>query len=252
LYLHTLRKTLETAVIRVSPARPGSGITLNGIPANPRYVVRGDSNVVLREGSKYAFTVEHPLSLLRMCGIHDASVEGIEEKWEFARPQHRAAYALMLRPSAVLGSPDGTISGGLIESVSEEVVDSRIERSELTVSEEISVTTEEGGKLEVLPAPRGTGLDIELYLATLGPLKANFNPEYGLKPYELRLRVGKSVTAFIKGPVEESLYHALGDIIGDLAGTGGIDDAHVKAKFMRRYHHLTMSAVKKARLLPAD
>lgn len=65
-----------------------------------------------------------PSLFLRMCGVHDASVEGIEEKWEFARPQHRAAYALMLSPSTVLGSPDGTISGGLMESVSEQVLDS--------------------------------------------------------------------------------------------------------------------------------
>jgi hypothetical protein len=252
LYLHTIRKTLRTAVIKVSKGKPSSGITLNGIPANPRYVVRGDSNVVLRGGSNYAFTVEHPLALLRMCGIHDASVEGVEEEWEFARPQHRAAYALMLRPSAVLGSPDGTISGGLMESVSREVIDSKAQRSELTVSESINITTEDGGKLEVHPAPEGTGLDIELYLATIGPVKARFDPEHGLKPDELRFRVGESVTSFIKGPVEQSLYHALGDIIGDLAGTGGIDDAYVKARFMRRYHYLTMSAVKKARLLPAD
>ena len=252
MHLHSIRNTLRTAVIRVSPSEPGSGITLNGIPANPKYVVRGDSNVVLRDGSNYAFTVEHPLALLRMCGIHDASVEGVEEEWEFARPQHRAAYALMLRPSAVLGSPDGTISGGLMESVTKEMVNSEVQRSEVTLSETIIIATDDGGRLEVHPAPKGTGLDIELCLATLGPLKARFDPEYGLEPDELRLRVGKSVTAFIKGPMEESLYHALGDLIGDLAGTGGVDDAYVKAKFMRRYHYLTMSAVKKARLLPAD
>jgi hypothetical protein len=215
-------------------------------------VVRGDSCVVLRDGPKYAFTVEHPLALLRMCGIHDALVEGIEGKWEFARPQHRAAYALMLKPSAVLGSPDGTISGGLLERISEEISDSGIERDELTIEENAVSTTEDGGKLELRPAPKGTGLKVELYLANLGPLKARFDPESGLKPDELRLKVGESVTGFIRGPVEDSLYHALGDLIGDLAGTGGIDDAYVKAKFMRRYHQLTMSIVKRIRLVPAD
>jgi hypothetical protein len=251
LHLRTIRKTLGTTVIKVSPSKPGSGITLNGIPANPKYVVRGDSNVVLRDGFSYAFTVEHPLALLRMCGIHDASVRGIEKEWDFVRPQHRAAYALMLQPSAVLGSPDGTISGGLMELVTKEMIESDVEKSEATLSESVIIENEDGGRLELHPAPTGTGLNIELYLATLGPLKAKFDPEFGLEPEELKLRVGKSVTAFIKGPIEESLYHALGDLIGDLAGTGGIDDAYVKAKFLRRYHRLTMSAVKKAKLVPA-
>jgi hypothetical protein len=252
MHLHTLKRSIETSIMRVSPAKPDSGITLNGILACPRNVVRGDSNVVLHKGSDYAFTVEHPLALLRMCGVQDASVEGIEEKWEFARPQHRAAYALLLRPSVVLGSPDGTISGGLMESVNEDVLDSGAQRGELTVAESISTTAEDGGKLEMHPASKGTGLEIELYLASIGPLKARFDPEFGLKPDELRLRVGKSVTAFIKGPIEDSLYHALGDLIGDLSGIGGIDDAYVKAKFMRRYHYLTMSAVRRMRLVPAD
>lgn len=250
MHLYTLKRRLETSIMRVSPAKPNSGITLNGILACPRNVVRGDSNVVLHRGSDYAFTVEHPLAALRMSGIHDASVEGIEEKWEFSRPQHRTAYSLGLTPSSVFGNPEGTVSGGLIELIAEQdIIDSGVEREETTVAESVTVATQEGGRLEIEPARGGTGLNIELYLATLGPLQARFDPEVGLKPDELKKRVGKSVTAFIKGPVEDSLYHALGDLIGDLAGTGGIDDANVKAKFMRRYHQLTMTAIKKMRLV---
>lgn len=125
------------------------------------------------------------------------------------------------------------------------------QRKEVTVGEIIRTEDEEGGRLEIHPAREGTGLSIELYLASMGPLNARFDPEFGLKPDDLRLRVGNAVTAFITGPVEDSLYHALGDIIGDLAGTGGIDDAHVKARFMRRYHRLTMSAIRRMRLASA-
>jgi hypothetical protein len=236
--------------MRVSPAKPNSGITLNGILACPRNVVRGDSNVVLREGLSYAFTVEHPLAALRMSGVHDASVQGVDDKWEFSRPQHRAAYSLGLKPSSVFGNPEGTISGGLMEMISEQgISDSAVQRDEMTLAERASVTTQDGGKLEIEPAELGTGLEIELYLWNLGPLTARFDPEDGLKPDELRTRVGKSVTGFIKGPVEDSLYHALGDLIGDLAGTGGIDDGVIRAKFMRRYHQLTMTAIKRMRLV---
>nr|MDO8099006.1 UDP-3-O-acyl-N-acetylglucosamine deacetylase [Candidatus Njordarchaeota archaeon] len=253
MHLHTLRKSLQTASIKVTPAKPNSGITLNGVLACPRYVVRGDTCVVLRDGANFAFVTEHPLAALRMCGIHDATVEGIEANWDFARPQHRAAYALMLKPSAIVGGPDGTISAGLIELINEnEIVDSGTERDEVTVAERVHVTTEDGGKLEINPALKGTGLDIELCLANLGPLRAMFDPEEGLKPDELKSRVSKSVTAFIKGPTEDSLYHALGDMIGDLAGVGGIDNATIKAKFMRLYHRLTMTAVKRIRLVPTD
>jgi hypothetical protein len=250
MHLHTLKGILKTNVMKVSPAKPNSGITLNGILACPKNVVRGDSNVVLREGSDYAFTVEHPLAALRMSGIHDASVQGVEERWEFSRPQHRAAYSLGLRPSSVFGNPEGTISGGLMELIAEQGIrDSGVQRDETTLAESVSVAIQDGGKLEIEPAEKGAGLRIELSLWSLGPIKARFDPEVGLEPPDLRGRVAKSVTGFIKGPVEDSLYHALGDIIGDLAGTGGIDDAMIKAKFMRRYHQLTMTAVKKMTLI---
>jgi len=251
--LRTLRRTLQTSSVKVLPAKPNSGITLNGVLACPRNVVRGDSCVVLRDGENYAFVTEHPLATLRMCGIHDAAVEGIETEWDFSRPQHRAAYALMLKPSAVVGGADGTISAGLMELLEKDgPLESGAERDEVTVGENVSVTVGDWGKLEIDPAPKGTGLDVELYLDRLGPLKARFDPEIGLKPDELKTRVGKSVTAFIKGPTEDSLYHALGDMIGDLAGIGGIDNAVIRAKFMRLYHRLTMTTVRKARLVSAD
>nr|MDO8134246.1 hypothetical protein [Candidatus Njordarchaeum guaymaensis] len=253
MHLRTLRRALQTASIKVSPAEPNSGITLNGVLACPRNVMRGDTCVVLRDGANYAFVTEHPLATLKMSGIHDATIEGIETEWDFARPQHRAAYALMLRPSAIVGGSEGTISAGLMELITEsEIIDSGTERNEVTVAESVHVATEDGGKLEIDPAPKGTGLDLELYLVNLGPLKARFDPEVGLKSDELKSRVGRSVTAFIKGPTEDSLYHALGDMIGDLAGVGGIDNATIKAKFMRLYHRLTMTAVKRIRLVPSD
>jgi hypothetical protein len=252
-HLHTLRRTLTTRAIRVSPSKPSHGITLNGVLACPTNVVRGDSCVVLREGTNYAFVTEHPLATLKMCGIHDASIEGIETEWDFARPQHRAAYALMLKPSAIVGGRDGTISAGLMELLNyDEIADSGTERDEVTVAKSIHVTTEDGGTLDLDPAPLGTGLDIELHLANLGPLKAKFDPEAGLKPDDLKSRVAKSVTAFMKGPTDDSLYHALGDMIGDLAGVGGIDNAIIRAKFMRFYHRLTMTAVKRMKLVRTD
>jgi hypothetical protein len=253
MHLRTLRRALQTPSIRVSPAKPNSGITLNGVLACPRNVIRGDTCVVLRDGENYAFVTEHPLATLKMCGIHDATVEGIETEWDFARPQHRAAYALMLKPSSIVSGSEGTISAGLMELVKEdEIADSGIERDEVTVVEPIDIVTEDGGRLQVEPDRSGAGIDIELYLGKLGPLRAMFDPKVGLKPEELRTRVGKSVTAFIKGPTEESLYHALGDLIGDLAGVGGIDNAVIRAKLMRLYHRMTMTAVRRIKLVPAD
>jgi hypothetical protein len=193
------------------------------------------------------------LATLKICGIHDAAVEGIEIEWDFARPQQRAAYSLMLKPSVIVGGSGGTISAGLMGLIKEnEIVDSGVERDEETVAEPINITTEDGGRLEITPARKGTGLEIELCLSKLGPLKARFDPEIGLKPDELKNRVGNSVTAFIKGSTEESLYHALGDIIGDLAGVGAIDHAIIRAKFMRLYHRMTMTAIRQLRLVPAD
>jgi hypothetical protein len=127
--------------------------------------------------------------------------------------------------------------------------DSGVQRDETTLTESVNLATQDGGKLEIEPAEKGTGLRIELSLWSLGPIKARFDPEVGLEPQHLKERVAKSVTGFIKGPIEDSLYHALGDIIGDLAGIGGIDDAVIKARFMRRYHQLTMTAVKKMTLI---
>jgi hypothetical protein len=137
-----------------------------------------------------------------------------------------------------------------MEMIAEEgIIDSGVQRDEMTLMHSVGVTNQDGGNLRIEPAEKGAGLRIELSLWNLGPIKARFDPEVGLGPDELRARVAKSVTGFIKGPVEDSLYHALGDIIGDLAGIGRIDDAKITAKFMRRYHQLTMNAVKTMKLV---
>jgi UDP-3-O-acyl-N-acetylglucosamine deacetylase len=237
-------------VVKVMPAKPGTGIVINMIPAQVEYVVHHDNRVVLRRDGSYACVVEHPIASLKIMGVHDAIIEGTRSTWDFSSPTCRYAYALGLAPSVLVGCPDGTISGGLVEAIRRVgVKQSETPKIETTVAEPVAVSTQKEGKLLIEPASEGTGLQVRLFFFNVGPLEARLDPYRGLNQ-ELQERVSKARTPLLAKDPMERLYHALGDVIGDVAGTGGVDNAYVEARLRRYYHIVTIGAMKKAKVIP--
>jgi hypothetical protein len=245
-----VRKPVKGSVVKVFPAY-GNGITINGIPVSIEKIIHNLFRIDMQYGDRYAYICEHPLASLKMHGIHDAAILGIRKRWDFARPEDRSAYVLGLGPDAVVGPPDGTISGGLVEAIEKVgVKNTDIRKEETTVEEKVEVSSPHG-KILIEPAKIGEGLNIRLKLGPLDPIEAILDPYEGLEP-RLRSKVAKSVTPFLVGFTEDSAFHTLGDLIGDIAGSGGIDNAYVRAEVFGSIHMLTINACKKARICKAE
>jgi len=248
----TVSKPVRGSVVEVLPASPGTGLVLNGIPVKVENVIHHEFRVDLRSGENYAFIVEHPLGSVRLFAIRDALIRGIREKWDFTRPEDRYAYSIGLGPDSVVGPPDGSISGGLVEAITKVGVKIQdVDIPEYTVARHVEYKTSDGGYIKIDPAPAGYGVDIRLRLHGIGPIEAHLDLKEGLKPRELILKVGRSTTPFLQGPNEEALHHALGDLLGDITGTGGLDDVYIDANLTYFYHLLTIGIVKKAEIVEA-
>lgn len=247
MYRQTVKAVAKSPVLEVRPAR-GTGITLNGIKASPENVVHNLFRVDMAWQGRRAYICEHPMSCLRMCGVHDAEVVGTRREWDFTRPEDRSAYSLGLGPDAVLGPPDGTISGGMVDAILEAgIAKLDILKEETTVAEKVEVENPHG-RITIEPAPEGTGLQIYLQFGPFSPIEAVLDVYRGLEP-ELRRRVANATTPYLKGFTEDAAYHTLGDLIGDIAGTGGIDNAYVKATVYGSIHALTITACRKAKIV---
>ena len=237
--------------MEVDPAPPGNGLVINNIPVEISNVIHYEFRVDMKYHDNYAFIVEHPIGALRLFGIRDAFIKGIRSGWDFSRPEDRYAYSLGLKPDSVVGPPDGTISGGIVEKILEFGADIRdIDIEEYTVKEKVELRIGEG-YIIIEPAPAGSGIDIELWLGNLGPLNAHLDLEKGLIPRDLITRVGNSTTPLLIGECKIALFHSLGDLLADVTGVGRVDDAYIKARLIHFYHKLTIGAVKKSSLVPA-
>lgn len=247
----SVKRVVRGFSVEVSPASPGDGLTINNIPVKVCNVIHYEFRVDMRYRDNYAFIVEHPIGALRLFGIRDAFIRGIKKKWDFFRPEDRYAYSLGLEPNSIVGPPDGTVSGGIVEKILQIGVDIRnIDIEEYTVKEKVKLKFG-GGYVMIEPAPAGYGVDIRLWLGNFGPLDAHLDLREGLKPKELIPIVGSSTTPFLIGEAEIALYHSLGDLLADITGVGGIDDAYIEAKLTGFYHRLTIGAVKSAEIVPA-
>jgi len=244
MYRQTVKYIVKTDILEVRPAK-GTGITLNNIPVSPAHVVHNLFRVDMAANGYRAYICEHPLASLKICGVHDAEVVGIRKEWDFARPEDRSAYSLGLKPNAVLGPPTGRISGGLVEAIEKVGIKrSGIVKEETTVAKKVEFSNPHG-KIIIEPAPVGTGLQIYLKFGQFDPIETVLGVYSGLEP-KLRRKVAGAITPFLKGLTEETAYHTLGDLIGDIAGTGGVDNGYVKVEVWGSIHTLTITACKKA------
>lgn len=242
---------IEGDVVKILPAKPGTGIIVNTIPAKVEYVIHYDFRVVLHRKGSYACVVEHPIASLKIMGIHDAIVEGTRKKFDFASPTCRYAYSLGLHPGVIVGPPDGKISGGVVEAIGKiGIKESKVPKVETTIAKPIALSTQKEGSIFIEPAPEGTGLQIRLFYSDSGPLEAQLDPYKGLNK-RLREKVSNARTPLLAKDTEERLYHALGDLIADIGGIGGVDNAYIKANLGRYYHCVTIGAMKRAKLTPA-
>lgn len=248
LFSRTLKNTVTGRYIKAVPARPGSGLTINGVAVIPENVVKADVRVDLGTGMHRSMIIEHVTGPVRLLGLTDLAVEGLPGPWDFMRPEHRFAYSTGQESRFVVGPPDGCLHPDFVAAAlatgSQETPGGRRSR---TVAGTVRYESG-GGFIELRPAPPGTGVTLNLRLGTHEIRGFHFDPLNGLSDHEFLERIVSSPTPFLIGPDDpRALTHAVGDVCGDLTGVGGFTDLAVDAELCFFYHALTIGAVHRAR-----
>ncbi len=250
------RQTIDAPVrgntFTIAPGQPDSGLIINGIPLHLSRVIHSEHRVDIRVGHNVAFIIEHPVAVATIFGIHDATITGNREVWDFYRAADREAHVRGLDPSSVLGPADGSIGADVADQLDRStIIDERVPLAVYSVKEPVELTADDGNSISILPPlPGKLALDVSVSLFNLGPLHATLDPVNGLLDDtgtgDLRFRVLRAWSAAIVGLKEEALIHALGDVVADIAGTGGIRAGRIDAQLGMKYHQVTIGVVQHA------
>lgn len=183
-----------------------------------------------------AFLVEHVHAMCAIHGVHVANACGLVTQWDMARGSHRVAKQVGSPASSVLGRSDGRIWGGETP-FSLNVVPSGL-CSYNGVDRDFRFEAE--GCVVHLSSVSGSG-------------PARFHCSYGTFSSEIDvdLETGATDRAMVKRILEarslavtgswsqETVDHALGDVIGDILGLGRIY-GHCRVDLALNYHRATV------------
>jgi hypothetical protein len=250
------RQTIDAPVrgktFTIAPGQPGSGLVINSIPLHHSRIIHAEHRVDIREGHNVAFIIEHPVAVATIFGIHDAAITGNREAWDFYRAADREAHARGLDPPTVLGPADGSIGADVAGQLERSTtIDQQVPLAVHGVKERVEFAVDDGNSISILPPQPGKlVLDVSVSMFNLGPFQATLDPVKGLLDGtgagEVRFQVLRARSAAVVGLKDEALLHALGDVVADIAGMGGIRAGKVDARLSMKYHQATVGAVKLA------
>lgn len=250
MYKQTIKTEITGDTFKIIPDDSIDGIYINNIKLNPMAINHFDKRVDIKSGKDMAFIIEHPVSVLTIFGIHQARVVGIRDSWDFYRACDREAFAMDLPPSAVVGPADGTISRDLIDQMKRIEIVETADKLELhAVKAPVEYTVSKVNKISYEPLESGElGLNITLRLLNSGPIHAFLHPTRGLLNDEgdgsIKYEVLHATTPALMATADETLFHALGDLVADIAGTGGIKVGKIDAVLGPGYHEATIGFAK--------
>lgn len=237
-----LVRPIETELLTVHPAAPGSGICIQGIPASAKNVMKYDMRVDLFQGEEIAFLTEHILSCLKLLGIEDARVHGKELAWDFARPVHRFAYSLGMRGDSIFGPPEGSHCFAVVRQP--DCLEKWHSQRYCTVKEPVIYSAPAFGRIELRPARPGEGMRYRISNGQAAVEARVFVTRRENDPALLE-KILTARTPAVQGMgQEEALWHSIGDFTADLCGIGDLTDAVVQAEVVSAYHAITVGAVK--------
>ncbi len=250
MYRRALGTVVHGDTCTYQPGSPGQGIVINGVQVTPSNIIHFEHRVDITDGNNYGFIIEHPVAVLATLGIHDAVVDGCRKEWDFYRSTDREAYARGLAPKSVLGLADGSVGSdvaGVAGSI--DIKSTSVLLPVVTVIREACFAIAPQNSITIKPRLDGkTALDISVRFLNMGPLEAVYDPCRGLLSPDggdgIKATVLRARSGAVIGPVDEALYHALGDVVADIAGVGGINKGRVEASLGMGYHKATIGLVK--------
>ncbi|WEU40599.1 MAG: hypothetical protein OdinLCB4_001310 [Candidatus Odinarchaeum yellowstonii] len=240
----TLTNPLIIGSTELKPNFEGTGITINGITVTPSSVIHSRDRVDIREGDHIVYLIEHHIAALTLTGITDAHIISHRTEWNFYRPEDRAAYSTRSEPCMVLGDPNGVIGTQLVKSlVNASKTTLKIIHPYVKPSKPVEIELEENGFIHLTPLEKDNIAVIKLGFKN-SKIKTIFKTTYPNISKTLLYKISNSITPFLSDN-EITIYHVLGDLIGDLIGIGKIIGVEIQASLKNSYHLLTFKLIQK-------
>lgn len=237
----TFSNEITDGTIRLAGSSRGI-LTANGVEIAPANAVKFYDRVDLEGLNRKVFLVEHAAAFCAIHGVQSATILGVNTQWDSKRPSHQEAKTNGYEPSDVLGRPDGTVWQLDIPTVKREYID--VDR--LVVAPEKEVTfTDSANETTASVFPARLGDDVTVQVKGGGfsaEIVVSF--EDGVTNFEHRKRLLTSRSLAVLGIwTEESVWHALADVVGDVIGLGRIW-GHIDVQLGFYYHAATVGLAK--------
>ncbi|MHA1793450.1 MAG: hypothetical protein ACTSVI_12440 [Promethearchaeota archaeon] len=247
----TIIKSIQGSVFKLVRQKKGIGILINGIKVSLENIYRNETRVDLKEDTSIAYVIEHPLAVIGINGIHCVEIIGTRKIWDFCRPSDREAFARNLEPSSIVGPPNGSISDDLVNKIKiDNITETGKYIREKSVTKLVKFKDDKHNQISLGPPRKNsTSLNISLKLFNLGPIHARYDVNQGLLDFNddasIRKKILQSRSAAVIGLTEESLYHALGDLVADICVVGGFTAGELQAQLGFAYHSATIGLARK-------
>ncbi|MHA1836094.1 MAG: hypothetical protein ACTSYQ_04120 [Candidatus Odinarchaeia archaeon] len=231
---------------KFKPNIKGDGIYINDIQVKFENIIHSNYRVDIGINNKVIYLIEHIVAALVIVGITDVRVYSNRENWNFYRPEDRAAYSLNLKPSNVIGDERGIINFQLVKKIIKAKkikLDNQL--NHIRIKETFKVEHPKIGVIKIEPLKEDMGAIINLVIGN-DKIVVKYNANFPHLNMDTVRKITESTTPFLIGFNKNSIYHCVGDILGDLIGIGGLFNFKLTANLKGPYHYLTHQIIQLA------
>lgn len=248
----TVKSAVEDGFVRVLPTDK-TGLRIGGIEAWPEHVCRADDRVdlskpIASDGTEDAglkqFLVEHACAFCAIHGVRAAEIVGSNRAWDLHRPSHREAMDAGASPYDVLGRADGRVWSAP-ETILVEVRRVRLTDEVICISptQTREFVGTHGTRIQIAPPTASEDVTVTCSVHKI-EISVKLSADEGILDLEHRANLLQSQSvAVVQDWTDESVWHALADVLGDLFALGALW-ANVRVWLAPYYHEATIGLVK--------
>jgi hypothetical protein len=217
-------------------------ITADGIEFRIEHVCFAKERVDLQCGNDRLYLIEHAAALCAIFGVHSATIQGLTSDWDQRRSSHQVASVNGDTPQSVLGRSDGKIWGAMKKQVLRKALKNSVVEY-LVMLNELKLIDDFGTKIGLFPAGNCEKMSVSCHHGN-HHASVRFSIIDGVLKDDERDRILEARSVAVLGVWNsEAVWHALGDVLGDLVGLGKIC-ANIDVELSPFYHNATINCVK--------
>jgi len=238
---NTIRRTITDEAVNISPS--SLGVLFSGkIQFSLPNVVFARERVDLEHSRGKLYLVEHTAAFCALSGIHSGIVKGTNSKWNLCRPSHQVAQTNGDGPDTILGRSDGRIWKPEVPPLELKSL-KNIKTQFWVINREFHFKDEFGTNIVMSPPNNIRAMTIKCHHKHYSA-EVIFSLFDGIPDTNIKRKILRSRSIAVIGSWnEEAIWHAIGDVIGDLIGIGRLC-ADIDVELHSFYHNATIGCLR--------